>query len=168
MMTILERLGAAAKISILIILTVVMSACTFYPEGVSHLPNYIPFGDCCGVLMQPDAQSPKFVVSNQYGINMLVDERIIGQWSFQEGVNNVVLSSDGTATTTTPSFVTRNGLWSWASGNVIVIMYIEGGYDIMRFDLLDDENAVVTIFSHDSSEPIAFFAVKNGLKGRSL
>lgn len=151
----------AIKIILLFVLIFSLTACTVYPDGVGSNPNYISFGNGLGIILGSEQKHPEFVLNNNFSIPMIVDERIIGSWSFQSGVNNVVLSKDGTATTTTLSGYTRSGKWEWATGNVISITYQNNEYDIMRFDQVEDDLWFVTVFSDSESQPITFLAIKN-------
>lgn len=143
-----------------LLVSLFISACTIYPNGASSYPKYVPLTDCCGIIAGTHDRNPEFVVSNTIGITMLTDQRIIGTWSFQDGVNSVILSRDGTATTTTPSLLTRSGRWIWAAGNVLLIMYTNGQYDILKYEMISNDLAIVSILTESSNTPVVFLGVK--------
>lgn len=139
----------------------VLTACTVTPNGVSSDPNFIPLTDSVGIIISGDhIQKPQFTFGEYFSIPMIVDERIVGSWSFTQGMVNVALSSDGTATTTTPSYNTRSGKWLWMAGNIIGILYTNGQFEIMRFDNLEENLWMVTIYSEYEVRPASFLAVK--------
>lgn len=139
----------------------VLTACTIAPNGVSSDPNFVPLTDSVGIIISDDhIQKPQFTFGEHFSVPMIVDERIVGSWSFTQGMVNVALLSDGTATTTTPSYNTRSGRWLWMAGNIIGILYTNGQFEIMRFDNVEQELWMVTIYSEYDVVPASFLAVK--------
>lgn len=142
---------------------VLTTGCTYYPYGMSEYSDYVEMMPNVGILARTEGRAPILVLSQQYGIQLLIDERILGSWLLQgSNVPNISLSSDGTATTTTPSLFTRNGQFLWMTGNIILIEYDDGTYDMMRFDMMGNDVALINIWPHDSAEGFSVFAVKVG------
>lgn len=111
-----------------------------------------------GILMQTEGKPPMLVVSQTIGIETLIDNRIVGQWTFGDGLVNLDIRNDGTVTTTTPSGKVRSAIYEWYNGQILAVFYGDQHFDILNFHMIDPDWAYVTIVSDDSDVPISFVA----------
>lgn len=150
---------------LLILVVLLCSGCDFYPNGMTEYSDYIPLSDSVGILSRTNGQVPSLVLAQKFGVDLLVDERIIGSWYFQDSnYPNIVLSNDGIGSLTIPSLFTKSGNFQWISHNVIIITFLDGSYAAVKFEMITDDIAYVII----GLENMEQYVITIGQKQRNI
>lgn len=143
-----------------VVLLILISGCTYYPHGLKEYSDYVPIAgnENVGLLSKTKGEAPEMVFLQRLGIELLVDERILDTWYLDDSSSpNIILSNDGTGSATVTFASTKNGKFQWVTGNILIILYEDGTYNLLRFDLLDDNTAIIMIgFDYTEDNVFAF------------
>lgn len=132
---------------------------------MSEYSDYFSLTDNIGILSKLKGQAPDLVLAQRLGIKLLIDERILGSWFLQDSnTPNIILSKDGSASIAVSSTSMKNGQYQWVTHNIMLITLTDGEWLMIRFDLVQDDIAIISITPQGSEDSYIVIGQKQSVK----